>query len=297
LASGLRISALVFRAVRQAGGGAVDEDDSQALPELSGLFSGGGEGDAQPLQSIQGQSIAGLAIRTGALVHRPLALEAKERLDLADDFTAGAVRIEDLIEKGEEGAAQAIDALAAVGALLGLGKKARGQPGANELFQVGQALLAEVLEPFAQGGQAGAKRGEERSMPMHSINTVLIDSQHKMLSMKNRSPSLAALDQQYDRLRKSLAQIGYLSQGTVLARSVATSGRSGYQWTRKVAQKTITVSLSRQQFVAMKEAVQNERKLWKTIQQMERVSRQILFASLPDTRRRKRLPKKVLGLI
>src|SRR2546422_8273700 len=33
-----------------------------------------------------------LAIRTGALVHRPLALEAKERLDLADDFTAGAVR-------------------------------------------------------------------------------------------------------------------------------------------------------------------------------------------------------------
>jgi len=132
---------------------------------------------------------------------------------------------------------------------------------------------------------------------MHSINTVLIDSQHKMLSMKNRSPSLAALDQQYDRLRKSLAQIGYISQGTVLARSVATSGRSGYQWTRKVAQKTITVSLSRQQFVAMKEAVQNERKLWKTIQQMERVSRQILFASLPDTRRRKRLPKKVLGLI
>ena len=148
-----------------------------------------------------------------------MALEAKERLDLADDFTAGAVRIEDLIEKGEEGAAQALDAIAAVGAFLGLGKKARRQPGANELFQVGQALLAEVLDPFAQGGQAGAKRGEERSMHMHSINTVLIDSQHKMLSMKNRSPSLAALDQQYDRLRKSLAQIGYISQGTVLARS------------------------------------------------------------------------------
>ena len=114
--------------------------------------------------------------------------------------------------------------------------------------------------------------------------------------MKNR-PSLTPLEQQYDRLRKSLAQIGYISQGSVLARSVATSGRSGYQWTRKVAQKTITVSLSQQQFVAMKQAVQNERKLWKTIQQMEKVSRQILFASLPDTRRRKRLAKKVLGLI
>jgi type II secretory pathway component PulJ len=118
-----------------------------------------------------------------------------------------------------------------------------------------------------------------------------------MFPMKNRSPSLAALEEQYDRLRKSLAQIGYISQGSVLARSVATSGRSGYQWTRKVAQKTITVSLSRQQFAAMKQAVQNERKLWNTIQQMEKLSRQILFASLPDTRRRKRLAKKVLGLI
>ena len=118
-----------------------------------------------------------------------------------------------------------------------------------------------------------------------------------MFSMKNRSPSLLALEEQYDRLRKSLAQIGYISQGSVLARSVATSGRSGYQWTRKVAQKTITVSLSRQQFAAMKQAVQNERKLWNTIQQMEKVSRQILFASLPDTRRRKRLAKKVLGTI
>jgi hypothetical protein len=118
-----------------------------------------------------------------------------------------------------------------------------------------------------------------------------------MLSMKTGSPALAALEQQYDRLRKSLAQIGYISQGSVLARSVATSGRSGYQWSRKVAQKTITVSLSRQQFVAMKEAVQNERKLWITIQQMEKLSRHILFATLPDTRRRKRLAKKVLGTI
>jgi len=49
------------------------------------------------------------------------------------------------------------------------------------------------------------------------------------------------MEQQYDRLRKSLAQLGYISQGSVLARSMATSGRSEYQWTRKVAQKTITV--------------------------------------------------------
>jgi hypothetical protein len=115
--------------------------------------------------------------------------------------------------------------------------------------------------------------------------------------MKNSSASVAARKREYDRLRKSLAQIGYISQGSVLERSVATSGRSGYQWTRKVAQKTITVSLSQEQFKALKEAVKNERKLWQTIQQMEKVSRRILFASLPDTRRRKPLAKKVLGLV
>jgi hypothetical protein len=125
----------------------------------------------------------------------------------------------------------------------------------------------------------------------------MLDCQLKMLSMKNSSASVAAQKREFDRLRKSLAQIGYISQGSVLERSVATSGRSGYQWTRKVAQKTITVSLSQPQFVAMKQAVKNERTLWKTIQQMEKLSRQILFASLPDTQRRKRLAKKVLGTI
>ena len=106
---------------------------------------------------------------------------------------------------------------------------------------------------------------------------------------------MKALDRQYDRLRQRLARIGYISQGSVLQRSVATSGRSGYQWTRKVAQKTITVSLSQDQFAAMRQAVCNERKLWKTVKQMESLSRQIIFASTSDTQRRKRISKKVLG--
>ena len=115
--------------------------------------------------------------------------------------------------------------------------------------------------------------------------------------MKDAPDSLAALQAQYERLRQSLARIGYISQGSVLQRSVAASGRSGYQWTRKVAQKTVSVSLSQSQFDAMKQAVANERKLWKTVQEMERVSRRIIFASASDTQRRKRLSKKVLGLI
>jgi len=53
----------------------------------------------------------------------------------------------------------------------------------------------------------------------------------------------------------------------------------------------------RDQYQALKQAVNNARTLWKIVAEMERVSRQVLFATLPDTRRRKRLSKRVLGLI
>ena len=107
----------------------------------------------------------------------------------------------------------------------------------------------------------------------------------------------AALEQRYDRLRQKLARIGYISRGSVLARSVATSGRSGYQWTRKVAGKTVSVALSHEQFEAMKRAVANHRELRRTVEQMEKVSRQFLFQNTADTRRRKPLSQKVLGTI
>lgn len=109
--------------------------------------------------------------------------------------------------------------------------------------------------------------------------------------------SPATLDPRYLRLRQRLAALGYVSQGSVLDRSTLTSPRSGYQWTRKVGRKTITVSLSRPQYDALKQAIQNERALWKIVGQMEQLSRQILFDTLPDTQRRKQLSKKVLGLI
>ena len=114
---------------------------------------------------------------------------------------------------------------------------------------------------------------------------------------KKKAPPSESLQKQYRRLAGSLAGIGYISQGSVLDRSKLRSPRSGYQWTRKVAQKTITVALSQDQFVSLRKAVQNRRRLQKTIDKMERLSRQILFETLPDTNRRKSLPKRVLGLI
>ena len=115
--------------------------------------------------------------------------------------------------------------------------------------------------------------------------------------MNNKPDFLPNLELQYQRLCASLARTGYISQGSVLDRSTLRPPRSGYQWTRKVARKTITVALSPEQFHSLRTAIQNRRKLQKTLAQMEKLSRQILFKTLPDTRRHKSLPKKVLGLI
>lgn len=115
--------------------------------------------------------------------------------------------------------------------------------------------------------------------------------------MKKKAAPTDALHRQYQRLCSSLASTGYISQGSVLDRSTLRPPRSGYQWTRKVARKTITVALSPEQFLSLRTAIENRRRLQKTLAQMEKLSRQILFKTMPDTHRRKPLPKKVLGLI
>ena len=108
-----------------------------------------------------------------------------------------------------------------------------------------------------------------------------------------KSP-LATWQREYARLRQDLARIGYISQGSVVDRSQLKNPRSGYQWTRKLSRKTITLALTQEQFRALRQAIRNRRTLAKTLQQMEELSRRILFASTPDTRRRKPLRPKAL---
>jgi hypothetical protein len=115
--------------------------------------------------------------------------------------------------------------------------------------------------------------------------------------MKKCTLPVVALQRQYDRLRRTLAQTGYISQGSVLDRSTLDPSRSGYQWTRKVRGKTITVALSAQEFAALGQAIANERKLSQTIRQMEQIARRIIFGNRVRSARRKSLSKKVLGLV
>ena len=106
----------------------------------------------------------------------------------------------------------------------------------------------------------------------------------------------ASARRQYERWRQGLAQLGLISQGSVQDRTARKGGGAGYQWTRKVAQKTVTVSLTAEQFKRLKEAVGNYRRLRQQLKQMEMLSRKIIFQEAPHPARRKRLSSKVLGL-
>jgi hypothetical protein len=111
--------------------------------------------------------------------------------------------------------------------------------------------------------------------------------------MKKASTSSA--QREYECLRRRLSQLGYISQGSVQDRTTRKGGGAGYQWTRKVAQKTVTVSLTSEQFIHMKKATENYRALRRQLKQLEKLSRNIIFDTSPHLGRRKILSRKVLG--
>src|ERR1039457_2736378 len=67
------------------------------------------------------------------------------------------------------------------------------------------------------------------------------------------------------------------------------SGRGGpcYQWTRKVRGKTVSVALSPEQYGALKQAIDNGHDAQAILQQMQALSRELIFRTLPDLPRRK----------
>ena len=116
-----------------------------------------------------------------------------------------------------------------------------------------------------------------------------------MSRMSKTPPSLAQLQAQYEQWRRPLAQIGYPSQGSVQDRTTRQGGGAGYQWTRKMAGKTVTVALTAEQFQKMKQAVGNYRKVRRLLRELEKLSRRIIFQGTPHPMRRKRLSQNVLG--
>jgi len=111
----------------------------------------------------------------------------------------------------------------------------------------------------------------------------------------NKEDELASAKAEMKALRRELGKVGLLSHGYVQDRGRGAGGPC-YQWTRKVKAKTVSVALSKEQFVAMDAAIKNWKKLKKMLQRMEELSRTIIFGTEPDTRRSKRPTKATLGL-
>jgi len=108
--------------------------------------------------------------------------------------------------------------------------------------------------------------------------------------------AVAHYQRAYDRLRVQLGQVGWISEGYVQDRGPGAGGPY-YQWTRKVKGKTVSVALSREQFEWLREAIAQWRTVQSTLRGMQRLSREVLFTTVPHPPRRKRLGKRVLGLI
>jgi cyclopropane fatty-acyl-phospholipid synthase-like methyltransferase len=100
----------------------------------------------------------------------------------------------------------------------------------------------------------------------------------------------------YARLRAQLGQAGWISEGYVQDRGPGAGGPC-YQWTRKVKGKTVSVALSQEQYEWLREAIAQWRAVQATLREMQRLSREVLFATVPHPPRRKRLGKKVLGTL
>lgn len=103
-----------------------------------------------------------------------------------------------------------------------------------------------------------------------------------------------ALKAEYRLLCRKLAKIGWISHGFVQDRGPGAGGPC-YQWSRKERKKTVSVALSKDQYLWMKMAIINWRIVHQCLRRMEQISRTVLFTTLPNPSRRKPLSQKTMG--
>ena len=100
----------------------------------------------------------------------------------------------------------------------------------------------------------------------------------------------------YEALRGELTRVGWISEGYVQDRGPGAGGPC-YQWTRKVRGKTVSVALSKEQYEWMVAAIEQWKQVQATLREMQRLSRQELFETLPNPNRRKPLSPDALGTV
>jgi hypothetical protein len=105
--------------------------------------------------------------------------------------------------------------------------------------------------------------------------------------MKRTSPQIDQLEVRLRRLARRLGRTGFISQGSVFERRKSGSG-SRYQWTWKDPhQKTVSLTLSAQQFIWLQKAIARSRAVEATLEKMRQLSRRVVLEYLPGPKRRK----------
>jgi hypothetical protein len=84
----------------------------------------------------------------------------------------------------------------------------------------------------------------------------------------------------YRRLQQQVADLGWVCAGSVQRRSQLGERKLRhpvYQWTRKIKGKTVTVSLSVEQYRRLRLAIANQRRLTRLITAMQKLSIESIF--------------------
>lgn len=108
---------------------------------------------------------------------------------------------------------------------------------------------------------------------------------------------VAGIREKFRRRAERLAVTGLVLQGTITERVITRNRRKDgeaarsfgpyYQWTFKQAGKTVTVNLTFEQAQLVRDAIENNRKAEKSLEEMRRISWQLLEATTSGVKRRK----------
>jgi hypothetical protein len=115
----------------------------------------------------------------------------------------------------------------------------------------------------------------------------------KKVQRAQKTPALSAA---YRRLQAQLSRTDWVALGSVVERNRPGQGGPRYQWSRRVAGKTVTVALSAEQFAWLKLAIANQRKVWSILEKMQQLTLDYMWKNLPGTTRRKPLSNKALRI-
>ena len=140
-----------------------------------------------------------------------------------------------------------------------------------------------------------AFRGCELRSGLKHHNLKRMASTETTIDKAKLEKKLKTWTKEFEKHQNKLSGLPWIVQGSVVEIAPppgAPRAKPRYIWTRKVNQKTVTVSLSKQQYKAVMKAIDANRKVENTLKQLRNVSQTVLLESLPGVQKRRRAKKK-----